>query len=134
MSKPVEDLALVVKLAQEREKLGSMLGRVRKLHESDEFTLERLISERHYVVGLIDAHFEDRENNFKLPYDPHYSDFFKGAITNVVATTRYKALHDALQAVREVMDGENESRPGHVMAVIVELMEKAKSENSPKRF
>lgn len=123
---PVKDLALVVKLAEERRLFGDMLKRVRSISENDAITLGRLMSERAYVVGLIDRHFEDRENHFRKSFDFQYTDNFIGAIEHVVSTTRQRALHDALEAVRETMDDKKERRPGHVMAAIGELMEKKK--------
>jgi hypothetical protein len=124
VSNPIDDFAYVLRMAQERVALGHELTRERTVSESAHETLDRLRRERAYVVVIIDRHFKGRENHVKRSFDFDYKENLPEAIEHVVSTTRHKALHDALEAVRAVMDDKKERRPGHVMAEITELMKK----------
>ena len=50
---PVDALAAVVDLAQQRRRLANLLGMVRRIDETDEQTVKRLIEERDAVVQLL---------------------------------------------------------------------------------
>jgi hypothetical protein len=82
---PVESLSQVVKLAEERRVLNNLLKRVRDVSETDAQTLTRIISERDYLVALIDGHFNGRNNPFRSPsaFDYNYTHTLPGAMEHV---------------------------------------------------
>lgn len=84
MMDPVNALAAVVALAKERQVFGDTLTRVRRVTERDEETLKRLISERDYVIGIIDRHFEGRDNPFKESGEHGYKRNLMAALEHVV--------------------------------------------------
>jgi hypothetical protein len=85
---PVKSLAMVVRLAEERQAFGNLLKRVRDISENDRDTLLRLMAERDYVVGMIDRHFEGRENPFKRPFEYDYKTTLKGALEHLMAAKK----------------------------------------------
>jgi hypothetical protein len=89
VSDAVKSLATVVALAEERQKFGFMLSPARKFTETDEMTLKRILSERQYVVALLDEFFKKRfeglVNPFKDTVEYEYKRTFHGAMEHVFA-------------------------------------------------
>ncbi len=71
MTDPIEQLSVVVELAKLYRRLDCLLNGVRKIDESAEQTLIRILKERQAVVNLL--HKNDVQHNYD---DYNYSHFY----------------------------------------------------------
>lgn len=94
MLTPVQSLKAVVMLAEEREAMGTMLTRFRSLSDTDMKTLDRILSDRYYLVELLNKFFEGRNNPFREPFEHQYQQSLRGALEHVFAFATSSRKHD----------------------------------------
>lgn len=83
MLTPIQSLEDVLNRAKAHELMVVKLMRVRQISESVDGTIDRLLSERDYLVALLDRFFEGRPNPFKEFPNDAYIWKMRGAIEHV---------------------------------------------------